>query len=131
MSNNEKVAWYKVRYIWLAFFGFVFLMSDTSRRINPLKDNGFDLWVRACGNFFKLGFLYFFLPPFILGFLGRHIFPNSESLQGFILFSGWYLCCVRAAYAHHVWRSKNINHLLPEKKKEEPTKADYEYYNEK
>ena len=74
--------------------------------------------VSCLWQFFRISFLYFFIPQFIIGWLTGLIFADSDLGMLFFL-SAWYLIGIRAAYEHHVWRQKNIAHLLRKKPKEQ------------
>jgi len=108
------------------------LWGDTARRVKVIRvrkdaaklvklakvDGGFDLWNKACGNFFKVAILYIFGPIFLFLIVGELFFGRmeigysaSEVINLTVLIIA-YLGGVMATYKHAEWREKNISHLV-------------------
>jgi len=111
---KQKKPWY----IWLSVLAFVFLWSDSSRRLKFSRKN-LGLWYRSVGNALKLWSVYVMIIPISFGiFMDRVILRNvpNESLLYEIMISILlllvYIGGVYATYRHSVWRKENISHLL-------------------
>lgn len=120
IGNSFKKPWY----IWLSFPGFMFLWGRTAllfhntRYLNPFKfteDYNFNLWIRACGNMFKLSFMVI-LPMIGLTFLverlneSNHILGTIINVVQLVIL---YFLGVYAAYKHYLWRLENLPLFKP------------------
>jgi len=110
---NKNSPWY----IWFSVFAFIFLWSDTTRRLK-LNRSYRSIWYRALGNAFKLWLCYIILPIPIIGFIIDRVFIRLSSPESFIyewapvlILIPIYLGGVYVAYKHFIWRSKNMPHL--------------------
>ena len=107
-------------FIWLSIPAFAFLWGDTAKRLTSLRRlkkeglwSAMDLWYKALGNMFVLWIVFVMIPAgvfaavagFLLEIIG-YVVWNVLAL-GYMYFAGVYI-----TYKHHVWRQKNISHLL-------------------
>jgi len=112
--ERKKRPWY----IWFSIFSFMFLWGDTSRRIKVIRDGNSDLWLRACGNFFKLVLVYIFGSILLAAFVAHLVFGEvargsiAETQSGLIVTIALYFGSVIATCKHIDWRDKNILHLV-------------------
>ena len=117
MIKNKKT-WY----IWFSLLAFMFLWGDTSRRIKYTKrgrkEGGYELWSKACNNFFRMGCFYFFLPIIITSIFANiilWIFSNNQmvgEILSFFIFIIIYLSGIVITDKHKQWRDENIFHLI-------------------
>jgi len=119
VNNKHKKPWY----IWLSLLAFLILWGDTGRRIKAREFNqDFDLWMSACGNFFKLSLFYTIVPFILFSVLVRILGeafndPIVSNITISLFLIALYFLGVFITYRHSVWREENIYHLLDKKTK--------------